>query len=334
MDYTKTKISFFIFLAVVTVFCHTFVEQFTIIGPEMLTNNWKLQSFKNSKGKIEGKTLYLSSSDYNNNIIIQQYIQNFTRGSILRLSADMKCQNVQPGKRARLILMQYNGDGDGLNLSHLVVSFAGTREWQRYSNFFTISPETKKIRVAAQLSKCTGVLWLKNLHLYPVAQTESYSWVKIIILTAWGIYFLFLLGTCFFNGKNNIAIRMMLVIVFILIIIGISMPVDMKMQISAWCNDQFSLLGVVSGSDMNWDMSKAGHFFFFLILGLVLSFLLKHESDLVFINNILLLAGGTEIAQLFISGRGPLFRDFFIDVNGGLIAFIVMKVFFAIRTDK
>ena len=78
----------------------------------------------------------------------------------------------------------------------------------------------------------------------------------------WGVYFLFLLGPCFFNGNNNILIRIMLLFVFILIKVGISIPPYMKTQISDFVNGLINSLGVVSEDGLTWNLPKARHFFF------------------------------------------------------------------------
>jgi len=268
---------------------------------------------------------------------MKQTILPVISGSILELSADIKCKNVKPGvesyNRARLILMQYDRDGRWLNLSHQVASIYGTHEWDSYNKYFIINPETNKIIVSAELCHCTGSLWIKNIHLYPVIQTHAYTYFKIIILVIWAIYFIILLGPCFINIKNNIVIRITLVLVFILIIIGVTIPSDMKFQITDYANELINSLGVVSEGYFTLDLAKIGHFFFFFLFGLVFSLLQKDESDTMVIINILLLAGSTEIMQLFIDGRSFLLWDVIIDLNGAFYGFILSKLLLSIRRE-
>lgn len=229
--------------------------------------------------------------------------------------------------------MQYDRDGRWLNLPHHVASIHGTHEWDSYNKYFIINPETNKIIVSAQLSQCTGSLWIKNIHLYPVIKTPVYIYFKIIVLTAWGVYLVLLLGPCFINEKNNFVIRIILVLVFILIIIGVTIPSDMKFQITDYANELINSLGVVSEGYFTLDLAKIGHFFFFFLFGLVFSFLQKDESDTMVITNIVLLAGSTEIMQLFIDGRSFLLWDIIIDLNGALYGFILSKLLISIRRD-
>ena len=288
----------------------------------MLTDNWSFHAPKSGRAEIKRGGLNLFSPDQTKDINIHQNIPSFVQGSILKLSADMKCENIVPGEkswnRARLLLVQQTGQKARWDLPHTVVSFTGTGEWGSYYKFFTIDPETKKIRVTAQLSRCTGSFWLENIHLFPVTQTKAFTWVKTSVLTLWCIFSIFLLGSCFLNGKKKVALRVMLILAFITIIIGTTMPADIKAQVSNGVQSQIHAIP--------WDLSKVGHFCFFALFGIVLSLLLNLESVIPVMVNILLLAGGTEIAQLFIDGRSPLLLDFFIDAAGGLSGVILIKL--------
>ncbi len=331
------KIILFALLAVITISCHTFIERHEKKGPEMLTDNWSMRVSKSNRSEIKENWLYMSSSDQNQSVNIQQDISSFDQGSILKLSADMKCENIRPGEKpwnkARLLLVQHDGLKDRWDFPHLVASFTETREWDHYSQFFTIGSETKKIRVTAQLSRCSGSFQLRNIRLYPVSQTQIYTWVTRGILTLWGAFSLFLLGSCFFNGKKMIALQAVLVIAFIAILIGTTMPSDMKIQVSKGIKSQIHATSDVFENAIPWDLSKVGHFCFFALFGFILSLLMSREPVILVMINILLLAGGTEIAQFFIEGRSPLFWDFIIDASGGLSGILLAKLFNTKRTE-
>jgi VanZ family protein len=107
----------------------------------------------------------------------------------------------------------------------------------------------------------------------------------------------------------------------------------MKFQITDYANELINSLGVVSEGYFTLALAKIGHFFFFFLFGLVFSFLQKDESDTMVITNIVLLAGSTEIIQLFIDGRSFLLWDIIIDLNGALYGFILSKLLISIRRD-
>ncbi len=324
--------------------CHFFIDQYEKNGPEMLGDNWILNASESGRAGGKENGLLLFSSDQKKSVSIQQDILSFGHGSLLKLSADMKCKNVQPGAKsynlARLLLVQDNGLKDQWNLPHLVASFTRTHEWESYSQVFTIRPETKKLRVVAQLSQSTGSFWLKNLLLYPVSQTKAYPWIKKGILVAWTLFTVFLLGSCFSYGNQKIGVQGMLVLAFIAIIVGTTMPGDMKIEVSkqvvtqihtasdtfsAIFTDRFSAAIELAVASY---ISKVGHFCFFVLFGLALSLLLDRESAVLVMTHILLLAGATEFAQFYIDGRSPLVWDFLIDTLGGLFGIVLMKFSF------
>ena len=323
MNYPKIKIILFVFLAAGTVLCHAFLERYEKSGPEMLTGTWQFTAPRSCKVQIKKTKLSLFSPALDKSVNIHQDIHFFRRGATLKLSADMKYENIRPGQkpwnRARLLLVQYDGHKDRWDLSHLVASFTGTRGWESFHKFFTIGPETRKIKVTAQLSQCSGSFQLKNIRLYPVAQTQIFTWVKKIILSLWGFFAIFLLGSCFYCGRKTMGLQAMLVIAFIAIIIGTTIPGDLRAQVLNEVKTQIHILP--------WDLSKVGHFCFFTVFGLILCLLLNLEPAIVVMINILLLAGGTEIAQLYIDGRTPLFWDFVIDAAGGFSGIIIIKLF-------
>ena len=146
---SKTKISLFFLLAVITFVGHNYIKQYKKFGSEILTNNWIIQLSKGTTAEIKGKQLFLFSLDHPKSVTIKQDISPVINGSTLELSADIKCENVRPGvesyNRARLLLMQYDREGNGLSLPHCAVSVIGTQEWDSYNNYFTINPETKKL---------------------------------------------------------------------------------------------------------------------------------------------------------------------------------------------
>jgi len=152
--------------------------------------------------------------------------------------------------------------------------------------------------------------------------------VKKTILASWGVFFVFLLATCFFNGKKAFALQTILTIIFIGILIGTTLPDNIKNLVSNKITDQVVVTYNSIENVSPWDMSKLGHFCFFALFGFFLSFLMNQGSISLFMFNIILLAGGTEVAQFFIDERSPLLSDFFLDAGGGLSG-IFTKIIFA-----
>ena len=85
---TKTKISLFFLLAVVSLVGHNYIKQYEKCGDEILLNNWSFQSSKGSTAEIKGNLLYLLSLDRNKSVNIKQNILHVVSGATLQLSAD------------------------------------------------------------------------------------------------------------------------------------------------------------------------------------------------------------------------------------------------------
>jgi len=151
-----TIIIFFGCLTGVTLFSHIFIDRYEKNGPEMLTDKWKPHSSKNSIAQIKNYKVYLSSSNQSESVSIQQPISPFDQGSILKLSADAKCENVHPGEktwnRARILLIQNDGRKDRWDLPHSTVTFSGTRDWKHYSKIYPIGKDTKTLKVNPEIA--------------------------------------------------------------------------------------------------------------------------------------------------------------------------------------
>ena len=187
----------------------------------------------------------------------------------------------------------------------------GFKDWIDYNEAFIVQPETKDIRVVAQLSVCSGTFELKNIHLYPVVQTWAYEWIQKSILLLWGLFGVFLVGSCFFNGNTTTVLRFFLTALVIIIVIGTTMPGKIKTQVTQEISGQIEENSTVMAQVLPADFSKVGHFVFFALFGMILTWILQQTSFFIVLAHILMLAGGTEMAQIFIDGRPPLFTDFF-----------------------
>lgn len=66
---------------------------------------------------------------------------------------------------------------------------------------------------------------------------------------------------------------------------------------------------------------------FFLGLGFILAMILRDRKIFDFFAVIVMLACGTELIQIYIDGRTPLFSDVLIDISGGLLGIALAKLF-------
>ena len=299
MPLLKTNIFLFIFLAIATIASHLWIDRYQQIGPDLLTDNWEVMTSKNSWVDITENELTLSSRDSRTGAGAYQNLPMIEQDTVLIFSAEMKCDNVVLGKKpwnlARLILVQNNGKRDRWDLSLVVASLTDTHDWQSYRNFFYITPKTKSIWVAAELNQSTGSLQIRNLQLYPVSETQTYSRIRNIILFSWGTFFLLLTGSCLFADKRSMLFRVLLASAFISIIVGTSLPGDMKDSVSHQIEMQIDTDSPAFKTVIPWDLSKIWQFCFFFLFGLVLCLMMTKDSAIQAAAIILMLAGGTEI---------------------------------------
>lgn len=337
MPLFKTNCLLFILLVIATLVSYYRFDQYQQTGPELLTGNWKFQTTENSRIDITDEGLTLFSSDTKIGASAHRDLRMVKPGTVLLVSADMKCDNVKVGKHtwntARLLLAQNNGKKDRWDLPHAAAALTGSHDWKNYRKAFTIAPDTEKIWLFAQLSQATGSLQIKNVQVYPVYENPDYLWARDIILFAWGAYFLLFAGSFLFINKKNFFIRLLLISVFISIIAGITLPGDMKKQVSNEVKAQLDTESESFKTAIPWDLSKVWHFCFFFLFGLILLSMLDKASIPQGIITVLLLAGGTELTQLYIEGRTPLVSDFFIDAAGGTAGMILAGLFISQQSD-
>ncbi len=331
MPLFKINCFLFILLAAATLISHTRINQYEQTGPDLLTAHWQLKTSESNRVNITENGLTLLANDAKTSASTQQDLPLVNSGTTLLVSADVKCTNVVTGEKpwnlARIILAQNDGEKDQWDLPHTVVALAGTADWKHYRTAFTISPETKNIRLLAQLNQSTGSFQIKNLQVYPVHVNQAYIGARDTILFAWGAFFLLLAGSCLFIRGKTVFFRALLLTTFIVIIVGISLPGDLKNQVSDEIKIQIDAESESFKTAIPWDLSKVWHFCFFFLFGLVLCLMMTKDPAIQVVAIILMLAGGTEMAQLYIDGRSPLITDFFIDAAGGIAGVILIRFF-------
>jgi hypothetical protein len=331
MSVLKASCFVFVILAIATIVSHTGLNQYEQAGPGLLTGDWKFKPSATSRINITENGLTLDSGDAQTVTSVYQDVAVIEHGTVLKLSADIKCDDVVPGKKpwnlARLLLVQNDGRNDRWDLPHTVAALTGTTDWKNHHAVFTVSPDTLKIQVIAQLSQSSGSLQIKNIQLYPVNETLIFRWARGIILFAWGAFFLLLVASCFLLGRKKILFRLLLISAFVAIIAGTTLPGEIKHQVAGKIGAQIDAGNESFKAAILRDSAKVWHFCFFFLLGLILCLTLINVSWIQPLAIIMMLAGGTEIVQLYINGRTALLSDFFIDAAGGITGLILIRLF-------
>src|SRR5687768_8475653 len=130
MPLLKTNIFLFIFLAVATFASLIWINRYQQVGPELLTHNWIAEVSGGNRINITENELTLFSNNPQAGASIHQNLPMIEHGTVLIFSAEVKCDNVVPGKKpwnlARLMLVQNDGEEDRWDLPLLIASLTGT----------------------------------------------------------------------------------------------------------------------------------------------------------------------------------------------------------------
>lgn len=326
---------FFILLAVVTLLAHFHIERFQSTGAELLTTSWSTRASAKSQIDISKDFIRISSNDPKMVTSAFQYLQHVPHGQLVIFSAEIKSHNVikgtHPWNTARVAITQKI---DGIRDQYLplaIQSLIGTNEWKTYQEHFYIPPDAKTVRFSVEMHHATGSFEIRNWRLYPAIQLTPYSWSRDIILYTWGGFFMVLIGSCFYTQRKKLLLHFLLISFFAAIIIGVSLPGDIKtfifenidIQIDN-ANPLFSPISVLP-----WDLSKVGHFVFFLGFGLVLRLTASDTSTWKVLTIIVMMACGTELIQIYIDRRTPLLSDVLIDTMGGTLGVFFASIAFA-----
>ncbi|UJP05978.1 MAG: VanZ family protein [Nitrosomonas sp.] len=329
MPLFKTHCLIFIVLAIVTLYLHDRFEQYEWVGSDLLTGEWDIRATEGSRIEVTDHGLILYALNAHKIVSAQQAVPLPRPGTILKLSAQLRSVDVLPGQKpwhtARLILVQNSGDKDHWNLPHTAAALYGSQDWSYFQKTFLIAAATQKIRVAAQLNQASGLFQLDNIRLHPVRESTVYPIIKNTILTTWGAFFLLLAGSCAARRGASVLARTILILIIISIILGTLIPGDIKQHIAFEFTTQVNIQGEQFIAGIPWDLSEVWHFVFFLLLGVMLGWIMIGESFFRMMIIALLIAGGTEFAQLYVEGRSTSVADFLLDALGSILGFSVVR---------
>jgi VanZ family protein len=319
----------FIFLATTTAGTAWTIKRYKQNGSDLLGRSWQTSGPESVHNGTDDTILHLASRDAKSSVRAWQEIGGWGDNGRLGLEAAMKWEDVKAGKNswnmARLVLFQFNGAGGRIEMPHVVAAVDGTGSWQTFQKVFEISPFARKLKVEAHLSNCTGEMWISRAALFGVSQTPLYTWAVRMVLSLWGVFFMFLLVVCIAEIKKpQFWLKALLAAAFLAVIAGTTMPNYAKNQLKCEIENKIHAVGKNTGTDklismMDLDITKIGHFALFGAAGLLLVILLPGGRLYTIFAILMMLAAGTELIQFFIDGRSPLIGDFTIDAAGSFM---------------
>ncbi len=318
----KIKIICFGILLLGTCLSVWLVDRYTPVGDEMLaTDKWQTRSKGEGQAWIKDGSFSLVAKAGGDYASVYQSIEiPAGKGKVL-LSAGIRTEDVQQGaqpwEKARLVFAQNDKRGKWLRGDHVVISLTGTHNWQCYEKAFDIHPDAVTARVVVELPRCPGTMAAKDVRLYPVRQADGYEYLRYAVLGCWAVFLAAVLaGMAGEMDRGGFAILLFFAAA---ILFATLIPGELKTHIfkavteyviKLTGRDEQNMLGSLIGS---W-----GHFIFFLGFGAATGGLMPKGSGFRACLNILILAGGTEMAQHYIDGRTATMADFLVDAAGGV----------------
>lgn len=353
------KISIFTLLGLVTIALYFAVDRYHATGEQLLQNNdfsqglqdWAQSKSATPRSGVNEGVLELHIVEEGSSAQVSQKIKISSLGKRVILQATLSSSNIIKGpknwNRGRVILVQYSDGKPQYQIAHQLVSLEGTNDSKEYTVTLPIIPWDSDAKLIVQMSRCVGALYCEELGLFRAEKNPLYSIVKWSVLGSWALFALLLFCSRLFDTKLGILRPALVLLTIGGIIVGATLPGELKNKlkseiiketkaytttVSAPVDHTITNIAIKLKIDRpTIDITKVAHF---VIFGL-LAFLLMSQSPLSsfggIIIDIFMLACGTELAQLFIEGRGALFTDVVIDMAGCGVGILLMIV---IRSKK
>lgn len=237
------KIALFLSLATATILVGIFYDRYEPVGPEVLLNadfsrgldGWKLKGPAGAITLEEAGTVRLLSNRPNTHVSLTQSIDDPRRFVLVRLSAEMKTEDVTAGQRnwqkARLIMSSFDGKGQWVPAPHHVNSLVGSHPWKRYEQVFRIIPEAGRIDVSAQLDRAMGALWIRGPSLRKVIERPVYALFQATFFGLWGLFLVWLLAPSVFGPGGRFVWRGMVLLSALVVLAGTLVPGEQRREI-------------------------------------------------------------------------------------------------------
>jgi VanZ family protein len=341
----------FALAAFFTIGSNILIEKYQESGEQLLKNpfftnelqGWEKNSLLDTGIAVNNGTVTLNARNKEGFCKIFQEIKTLGQETRFRLDAELKATDVSAGEKrwdqARLLLITIMDGKANYKVKHEVVSLAGNQGWQKYSKVFHIPKGTQTVQVAAQMSQCSGEFSLQNPHLYRVVESPLYTLSKWLALPLWGAFFISLLQPSL-RGKGKNLSKLLLILTLTVIGIGITLSSltknNLRDEILQEAKSYTAPVKQIVKTTLevehilpfklpHVDITKLAHFFLFALLALILLLINPQISCQALLINLLLIACSTELIQLYMEGRSPLFRDLVIDMAGGSVTVFLWR---------
>ncbi len=351
---------FAIILSALSLLTHQFIDRYKISDENLLVkgsfdaglSGWNLEQSDRDFVSLSGGAINIHSNDAAQGLRIWQDIDMSQVGQFVYLRAWVKAEQIiagdKPWNNGRIIFLQMRGEKPDYSTPHVLIGLDGNSAWGYYEGIFPIHKESSRALVMIQLSGSSGVLSCKNIFLAKAQTNPYFEIVRGFLLVCW----IFLLVTLFyplaFMNRGGLTGRLIIIVLFGTILGGTLLPGSIKNSILHQIDyeemsiaetlkhepaSEASAESMVPLTVHEWTyiVTKLAHFFLFAALTFTLLWY-KTQDPWYVILAVVILAAGTELAQLLVDGRGALPTDVVLDLTGGFAGAAIWN-FFGKRTD-
>jgi hypothetical protein len=354
MNRNRLKILIFIALAGITAGTALVMERYQDQGPELLANNvfaegladWQVRGHQDGVQLRATGVLRLTGQGDGQPLEVRQPLAAPPPGTLLRLRGDLHSEKIIPGKKSwhtgRLVLASYDQEGRGLPVSHVVAALTGSVAWREYARVFQVPTGAATIKVAVQLHQTMGLLEARRLSLHRVGETGWYPWLRWGVLALWLLFMSLVFVPAYFPDRGLLTRRagaLPLLLIF-LIILGTTIPGSLERQVAHDLETGVEGVADLVGKSrtgqaiVEWsqadkfrrhlpESNELAHFGLFAALAALTLICCPAKPWPPLIGDLLLLAGGTELMQMYVDGRNPRWTDLGTDLYGGAIGILV-----------
>lgn len=320
-------------LFVATILLPSMIDRYEIFGGELLINNNFDKKFENWQKTGDGvavlnemqPVLQLKSRNNQKKVSVRQTLEIIHKGQPVRLVGAMKTDDVSQGDKAwmaaRIIFVAKDNDGRSMfNLPHKLVAHNGSIDWESFSKDFITISDASSYYVEVQLLNVTGNVWVKNLSLTYLKETFSYSLFWVVSVVLWIVIAIWILVPqrhTIFSSRRNFFIMLMMIVA----LIGVLIPTGLKHDVI----NTIVLFFPWAGGEIV--LFRMGHFLVFCILSIAVFNKVNSGFQVVARFRLLMVfAMATEISQFLVDGRTPKVSDFFVDVSGIFLGYLMSRM--------
>lgn len=323
----KIKLFCFLFLGLSTVALALLVEQYQVTGEQVIRpGNWETRAKSPAGAQVTAGGVLLRSEIEGAYTAASQTVDLPPGTGTVLLSAEIRTRDVRKGEKpwesARLLFFQFDQNHKRLKGFHAVAGLDGTSDWQPFERAFHVDSRAADFRVVVELLKCKGEMEARHIRLYPVAVNVQYRIVQNAVLAGWALFFAGFAVVVLRRAERGP--RIFLLVCIVAILFATLIPGDVKALLQQWVAQHLQTAGIGDTAMAGAMLGKAGHFVFFCSLGLLLGWALPGAGWTILVLNLLMLAAGTELAQVYVDGREAMLGDFMVDAAAGFTGLILL----------